>query len=448
MKLLRFLKRDLASEIQLWIDDDLITAAQGENIALRYGVKPGAADTQSFDYLVLMILGFTFLGVSAIILLSHNWEQIPRAVRVGGLLATMLGVNLYAWHQHRRANDPLATGLFMLGALLYGASIMLVAQIYHLGEHFPDGIFWWALGILPMALLMCSVSLLMLSAVLANTWMIVDSISGVFAIGFIVFIVAMYVFLRFIKPSLWIAFSLAISFVLYVQYATSHLLDVSRFGNAGAENVITGAASLLILFSLSGWLSTRPRASARDYALLLKIWLLRVIAVSLIIFTFAWPWRRLLTSNWDKPQMLMLTISAMCALSVGIWFASRRAGYRGIITPVLGIGLIASSALTVGNDYGTGLLTLEHDPVFHQIAVCLSLLLFCIYLIVHGIRQSTTHFFYTGVGLILVFATTRYFDLIRDYISTSILFVVSALVLMIAARYWQKRQPDNMKTTR
>ena len=37
----------------------------------------------------------------------------------------------------------MGTGLFFLGNLFYGASIILVAQIYHLGEHMPDGVFWW-----------------------------------------------------------------------------------------------------------------------------------------------------------------------------------------------------------------------------------------------------------------------------------------------------------------
>ena len=40
----------------------------------------------------------------------------------------------------------LATGLFFLGNIFYGASIILIAQIYHLGEYMPDGVFWWDTG--------------------------------------------------------------------------------------------------------------------------------------------------------------------------------------------------------------------------------------------------------------------------------------------------------------
>ena len=39
----------------------------------------------------------------------------------------------------------------MLGTLFFGAGIWLVAQIYHIDEHFPNGFLIWGLGALALA---------------------------------------------------------------------------------------------------------------------------------------------------------------------------------------------------------------------------------------------------------------------------------------------------------
>ena len=72
--------------------------------------------------------------------------------------------------QYRSGRTSPAVGLFILGNLFYGASIILIAQIYHLGEHMPDGVFWWALGSLPFAVLLCNTWLTLFSGLLALLW--------------------------------------------------------------------------------------------------------------------------------------------------------------------------------------------------------------------------------------------------------------------------------------
>ena len=39
------------------------------------------------------------------------------------------------------------------GMRAISASIMLTGQMYHLGEHFPNGLLLWALGLVPLTLL-------------------------------------------------------------------------------------------------------------------------------------------------------------------------------------------------------------------------------------------------------------------------------------------------------
>jgi len=36
----------------------------------------------------------------------------------------------------------------LLGVILFGSNIMLIAQIYHIDSHFPNGVLMWSLGAL------------------------------------------------------------------------------------------------------------------------------------------------------------------------------------------------------------------------------------------------------------------------------------------------------------
>ena len=57
-----------------------------------------------------------------------------------------------------------------MGCLFYGAGIWLVAQAFHLEAHYPDGVWWWAIGVLPFALCLDSLLLHVLFVSLLALW--------------------------------------------------------------------------------------------------------------------------------------------------------------------------------------------------------------------------------------------------------------------------------------
>ena len=67
---------------------------------------------------------------------------------------------------------------------------MLIAQIYHIGEHYPDGIFWWAIGVLPIAMLMESTLIMLLAVGLGFIWFFVESYLHYYPALFPVFLAA------------------------------------------------------------------------------------------------------------------------------------------------------------------------------------------------------------------------------------------------------------------
>ena len=170
MRLFRLLKKDLATEASTWVDKQLITVDQARAICRLYGVDYDAIGSRSTAYRVLMVLGFLFIGLSVITVIGANWDAIPRGVRMAGLLVLTAGTHGLAMREHLSGRTSSAVGLFFLGNLFYGASIVLVAQIFHLGEHMPEGVFLWALGSLPFAVLLCNARLTLFSGLLAVLW--------------------------------------------------------------------------------------------------------------------------------------------------------------------------------------------------------------------------------------------------------------------------------------
>jgi uncharacterized membrane protein len=61
--------------------------------------------------------------------------------------------------------------LLFLGALLFGATIFLVAQMYHVQAHSHTLVLWWVLGIAPLVYALKSVPMAVLMSVLAYVWL-------------------------------------------------------------------------------------------------------------------------------------------------------------------------------------------------------------------------------------------------------------------------------------
>jgi uncharacterized membrane protein len=64
----------------------------------------------------------------------------------------------------------LGDAISLLGTMFFGAGIWLVAQIYHIDEHYPNGFLIWALGALALAWILESIPHALLATVLLAIW--------------------------------------------------------------------------------------------------------------------------------------------------------------------------------------------------------------------------------------------------------------------------------------
>ena len=123
----------LLSDLQGWTDEGLISA---EAAAIIRGRHPARND----GVLVAMTyVAGILLGAGLIALIASNWQDIPRPVRVGGLLVLNLAiVAACALLSQRKPPGSIAIeALAALSIIISGASISLVGQMYHFPANWP-----------------------------------------------------------------------------------------------------------------------------------------------------------------------------------------------------------------------------------------------------------------------------------------------------------------------
>ncbi|MEW6645735.1 MAG: DUF2157 domain-containing protein [Pseudomonadota bacterium] len=136
--------KQLQQRLPHWIEQGWVSADNAAYIL---------ADVQSAErhgprYLALAfsVLGVVLLGSGVITFFAANWAAMPKLLKLGVLFSALWGSHVLAGVFERRQLPLLATAMLLLGVILFGSNIMLIAQIYHISAHYPDGVLVWALG--------------------------------------------------------------------------------------------------------------------------------------------------------------------------------------------------------------------------------------------------------------------------------------------------------------
>ena len=116
------------------------------------------ADNYEQKSILSFLNAIGFFGGAAIILglillVSHNWNQIPNLLKISTYLATLTAFHIAAYSL-REKNQKISRILYFISAGYVLAGIGLIAQIYHLHSNIGTAYLIWFIMILPMALLL------------------------------------------------------------------------------------------------------------------------------------------------------------------------------------------------------------------------------------------------------------------------------------------------------
>ncbi len=160
-----FYVRQLRRDLEAWIAKGLVPATSRDAIL----ESVGAASRTRLD-LIFAVLGVILIGAGAMSFVAANWQGMPKLTRLILLFGTMWAAYAIAIYFLTRSRDLIGQAFVLLGVLMFGANIMLIAQTYNINAHFPDGILLWGLGALAVAAITPSRAALAAALALGSLW--------------------------------------------------------------------------------------------------------------------------------------------------------------------------------------------------------------------------------------------------------------------------------------
>jgi uncharacterized membrane protein len=122
----------------------------------------------------LSILASVLFGFAAISFVAAHWEEMPRLGRLFLLLALIWAGYGGAGWLASRGYRAFADASILFSVAMFGASIMLISQMYNIDGNPPDAVLMWWIGALFAGVLLRSNPALAFAMVLVCTWSIME----------------------------------------------------------------------------------------------------------------------------------------------------------------------------------------------------------------------------------------------------------------------------------
>ncbi len=121
---------------------------------------------------IMIILASILIGLGIFLFYGANWQYMPKEFKLLQIFAMVIGLYSGAFFFLSKHEEPplIGRGLLLLALLSFGASIGLIAQIYHISSHPTNGVLVWALAAVVMGLLIVESWSIFLSTLLFSIW--------------------------------------------------------------------------------------------------------------------------------------------------------------------------------------------------------------------------------------------------------------------------------------
>ncbi len=118
----------------------------------------------------LAVLAAVLIGFAAMTFVAANWQELGRAMRLAVLIGGLWASYVAAGALFVRKLDVFAHAAVLAGVALFGASIMLIAQMYHISGNPSDAVLLWAAGGVVAGLAFRSNPALVAAMILVGLW--------------------------------------------------------------------------------------------------------------------------------------------------------------------------------------------------------------------------------------------------------------------------------------
>ncbi len=440
----------LMQEIDLWRTEGVVSPEQAGLLQTRYRTQYESLEKGRPDLMttVISIIGALLIGLGVILFFAYNWDKIPREVRMGTILGVMVIAYLVGYFVRERfpAYRTLGEAALFLGAILFGSGIWLIAQMYNINSHYPNGFLFWAIGAIAVSYVTQAVSVNMLASVLLVAWTCTESFG-------------------FDHANLWYFPAVTIGIFPFIyqtksRYALTVALSAIIIGFIGNINgppynlfylllyQYIGLGCILFLAGMLHYQKDLENTFSRIYIRMS----LRILVITLFIATF-YDLHKEISHYADKIPLSSVWIETGIVIIGAIllfynWAKSRSINW--IQDPwtsklVLGFPLI----LLLATATPFLLKTNYSDTIALLLAIFWNVvyLAFALALLYTGQQRNKLSLLYTGSLVLVLLTIGRYFDFGHDRLERSLYFVIAG-ALFIYYAFWLAKKRKVIRSIR
>jgi uncharacterized membrane protein len=175
------MSKPLLKDLQELVNANIITPDIARNIEQYYQNKK-EAPSERFN-IVLGILGALLVGSGIVLLVAHNWDEMPRSVQtIFAFLPMAVGQALCIFTLLRKKeNTAWRESSSIILFFSVASCIALISQIYHISGSLPDFILTWMLLTAPLVYVMRSSLSSLLVIAIATWYAILVGYDGIFS---------------------------------------------------------------------------------------------------------------------------------------------------------------------------------------------------------------------------------------------------------------------------
>ena len=376
----------LRSETPRWVAEGIITAEQAEKLHARHPESEGSASRRFLA--IVSGLGAVLCAIGVALIISANWQDIHRWVKIGALVTLLGGAYGGGYYlKWIRGDFPkLGDALLMAGCVLLILGIALVSQIFHLGGRPGEAVLWWIAGIAAVPFLARSHGAFFVLLVAVYAWLVIESTAA----------------------DSWLN------------------LSTATYGGSEFSLPFVALCGSLVLY----WTSFLWRGRARQFAPMQQAWPMLVICVAVYAAGFAHK------SWWGRDTGLhlepALVLVALVAIAGGL---AARADWREwrFVSPWL---LLAGGAAMVALMNPAG----RDVRVAASVLSWVALVVLNVFMARAGLQLGRPWLVNPAIGFIALNLFTRYFDIFATMLDQGLMFVVSGVLVLGVGWFLERKR--------
>jgi len=416
----------LDEETKHWVEEGIIDDLQANSIRQCYPQQ----DSKSWGMILLSSFGAIMIGLGVILLFAYNWDEMSRFSKMAVILTVLVLTHLFAYQMRIKGKQGLSESLFVLATMLFGAGIWLVAQVYHLDEHYPNAILLWGGGALALAWALPSLPQAIMAIALLLIWHLLEVFDFEFALHH-----AWVILLFGIVPLIW-----RLRSPLLARLSSTSLLITLGLVSATVDEHLFASTLLLIatgMIFLAHWGEKQSgsfqKSITREFAKPAYV----VFVGTLFLLSFNEISEDVMQVRFKETAVYFYFYGALLfSQGMLIWLVFNRIINPMIIGAELMVILVIYPSLT--GEY-LSLFLYKEALIFNLI-----LLVQSIWMIIEGSKKADGRKMLWGSLILSALALARYSDMFDSLISRAIVFLVVGAGLFIAGNVYNKNKQEQV----